>query len=100
MDTITADLSIFKFSQATNYKVTKAQADRILQMIVMTEKANGGSRLADYPPKAKNQSIAKNAMSVLKNEIERRGGRCLLESSPKNRNILEIETPEKLRLQL
>jgi hypothetical protein len=99
-DTITADLSVFKFNQATNYKVTKAQADRILQLMVMTKSSNGENRLTDSTIKANNQSIAKNAMSVLKNEIEKRGGQCLDESRAHNRNMLVIETPDKHRLYL
>lgn len=50
--------------------------------------------------KANNQLIAKSALSVLKNKIKLLGGRCLKEYRPHNRNMLEIETPDKHRLQL
>jgi hypothetical protein len=49
---------------------------------------------------ANNLLTATRGMEILKSKISKLGGRCLQESRPNNRLILDIETPAKLRVQL
>lgn len=50
--------------------------------------------------KANNHSVARDGMIALKNELEKLGVRNLKEFSKTKRNMLEFDSPDKLRIQL